>query len=391
MMMEMAKYKLEDLFDLQMGKTPARDNAAYWDSSDCKWVSIGDLSKCGKYITDTKEFISQRAVCESGISLIPANTVVMSFKLSIGKTAITAEPMYSNEAIMSFRDKHTVELLPDYIYYLLLSRDWDEGTNKAVMGKTLNKATLSKVRVNIHDIKQQREIVAVLDKTSSIISAHQQQLSALDDLIKSRFVEMFGEPETNPKRWGQVTLNDVCSSIVRGPFGSALKKEFFVKPGKNTYKVYEQKHAIQKSATIGNYYISAEKFNELKRFECKPGDILMSCSGTMGRFFQLPENCETGIINQALCKFTLNDAILPVFFLVYMQRTIGHLEIKGSGIQNIAAVSYVKNMPINLPPKHIQNQFAAFVTQTDKTKSLVQRSLAQAQTLFAALMQEYFG
>ena len=198
---------------------------------------------------------------------------------------------------------------------------------------------------------------------------------------------MFGDPETNPYGWSQVTVGDVCSSIVRGPFGSALKKEFFVAPSDTTYKVYEQKHAIQKSATIGTYYVTAEKFNELRRFECHPGDILMSCSGTMGELFQLPLGCERGIINQALCKFTLNKKILPIVFLTYMKETIGNLETKGSGIQNIAAISYVKAMPINLPPMDVQKQFAAFVAQTDKSKMAIQQSLERLETLKKALMQ----
>ena len=139
------EYRLEELFDLQMGKTPSRSVTEYWESGNNKWISIADLSKCGKYIYGTKECLSDGAITESGIKQIPANTVVMSFKLSIGKTAITSEPMYSNEAIMSFRDRKLVQLLPEYIYYLLLSKNWDDGTNKAVMGKTLNKATLSKV------------------------------------------------------------------------------------------------------------------------------------------------------------------------------------------------------------------------------------------------------
>ena len=110
------KFRLEEIFDLQMGKTPSRNNPDYWNSEDNKWISIADLSKCGKYIENTKEYLSDLAVEESGISCIPENTVVMSFKLSIGKTAITPEPMFSNEAIMSFRDKKIVEILPDYIY-----------------------------------------------------------------------------------------------------------------------------------------------------------------------------------------------------------------------------------------------------------------------------------
>ena len=385
------EYKLEDIFDLQMGKTPSRSNPEYWNSNDHKWISIGDLSRCGKYIEDTKEYLSDKAVEESGISIIPAGTVVMSFKLSIGKTAIIPEPMYSNEAIMSFRDKHVIDILPDYTYYMLSSRDWDTGTNKAVMGKTLNKATLSKIKVKVHGIAEQKEIVRVLDKLNAVIEARQMEIQKLEDLIKARFIEMFGDPETNPKSWEQVTLNDVCSSIVRGPFGSALKKEFFVEPDETTYKVYEQKHAIQKSSTIGTYYVTAEKYNELKRFECCAGDILMSCSGTMGELYQLPEGCERGIINQALCKFTLNERILPIFFLVYMQQTIGDLETKGSGIKNIAAVSYVKAMPINLPPMKVQKLFATFVTQVDKSKAVIQKSLEEAQLLFDSLMQQYFG
>ena len=228
-------------------------------------------------------------------------------------------------------------------------------------------------------------------KIQNVIKCRKKQLEKLDELVKARFVEMFGDPETNPYGWQKVTVGEVCSSIVRGPFGSALKKEFFVEPNETTYKVYEQKHAIQKSANIGTYYVTAEKFDELRRFECVAGDILMSCSGTMGELYQLPEDCEKGLINQALCKFTLNEKILPIVFLTYMKQTIGNLETKGSGIQNIAAVSYVKAMPINLAPMEVQKQFAAFVEQVDKAKVAVQKALDEAQTLFDSLMQQYFG
>ena len=223
-------------------------------------------------------------------------------------------------------------------------------------------------KFNLDSLDRQIEIIKILGHVEKIIDKKKQELQKLDTLIKARFVEMFGNPETNPKGWKQVTLGDVCSSIVRGPFGSALKKEYFVEPDATTYKVYEQKHAIQKTAKIGTYYITAEKYNELKRFKCVPGDILMSCSGTMGELYQLPEGCDRGIINQALCKFTLNNKMLPICFLTYMRQTIKNLETKGSGIQNIAAVSYVKAMPINLPPMIVQERFATFVKQVDKSK-----------------------
>ena len=257
----------------------------------------------------------------------------------------------------------------NYLCYSLMFYKVDGMVNGATRQK-LTQAAMRKMLIPKRTMEEQMNIVDKLNRTIEIKKKRQIELDELENLIKSRFVEMFGDPEFNPYKWQQVHLEDVCTSIVRGPFGSVLKKEFFIPPSETTYKVYEQKHAIQKSATIGTYYITEEKYNELKRFECFPGDILMSCSGTMGEFYRLPADCERGIINQALCKFTLDeDKILPVVFLVYMQQTIGKLETKGSGIKNIAAVSYVKALPINLPPMSMQENFAAFVQSVDKLKS----------------------
>ena len=193
------KYKLKDIFDLQMGKTPSRDNVDYWNTNDYKWISIGDLSTTEMYISNTKEHLSEKAVQESRIKLIPRNTVVMSFKLSIGKTAITAEDMYSNEAIMAFHDKHVVDMLPKYIFYLFKYRDWDKGSNKAVMGKTLNKATLSEIEIELCSLEKQKEIVKVLDKITGSLAGRKSELLLLDDLINARFLERFGDPANNEK------------------------------------------------------------------------------------------------------------------------------------------------------------------------------------------------
>lgn len=163
-------------------------------------------------------------------------------------------------------------------------------------------------------------------------------------------------------------LEELCDSVVRGPFGSALKVSFFVEKGTDTVKVYEQKNAIQRSAELGDSYISADKYEELKRFKCGPGDFIMSCSGTIGCLYQLPEFAEPGIINQALCKFHLNGRMLPEIFLIYMRNSVDQLDTKGTAIKNIGAVSYIKNMEIALPPVLEQEQFAEFIRQSDKSK-----------------------
>ncbi|MCI5938055.1 MAG: restriction endonuclease subunit S, partial [Eubacterium sp.] len=306
--------------------------------------------------------------CNAPTKIAQPEDILISVRAPIGALNFAKEECCIGRGLAALTpDRSKVSL--EYIYWFLKGKNKElnrKGTGSTF--KAISRKILEETKVPVIDFDKQHEYAEILEKIYSVIQMREKELSALDNLIKARFVEMFGDPITNPMGWEQVTLNDVCSSIVRGPFGSALKKEFFVEPDETTYKVYEQKHAIQKSASIGTYYITEEKYQELKRFECLPGDILMSCSGTMGELYQLPDRCEKGVINQALCKFTLNERILPICFLVYMKQTIGNLETKGSGIQNIAAVSYVKQMPINLPPMDVQNEFEQFVEQVDKSK-----------------------
>ncbi len=207
----MRDYTLDQLFDLQMGKTPARDDSSYWSDGINDWISIRDLTNSDKYINSTNEKISDIALKKTGIRLIPQNTVIMSFKLSIGKVAITSKNMYSNEAIMAFHDKKVTEIIPEYLYYLLLGHKWDEGSNKAVMGITLNKATLSKVKISIHDTNSQNNIVSTLSLLDQLIINRKKQLIEYDQLIKSRFVEMFGDPESNTKNYPMVNLSDIAN------------------------------------------------------------------------------------------------------------------------------------------------------------------------------------
>ena len=117
--------------------------------------------------------------------------------------------MYSNEAIMAFIDKGVEKISPEYLYYLLRAKDWSKGTNKAVMGATLNKATLSTIKIQLHEYDNQLEIVNMLNRVSSSIDFRKQQLTKLDELIKARFVEMFGDPDQNPKGWPLVSITEI--------------------------------------------------------------------------------------------------------------------------------------------------------------------------------------
>lgn len=379
--------KIGEVFDLQMGKTPSRDNSEYWGGSNV-WVAISDLQD--KYIGNSKEYITDRALEETNIRKVKANTVIMSFKLTVGRAAIATQDLYTNEAIMAFNLKEGFDLLPNYIYYYLKGYKW-KGANKAVMGLTLNKATISQNYISLPPLAEQERIVAELDLLSGIIEKQKQQLKEYDTLAQSIFYDMFGDPITNEKGWEVLAIDNVCSSIVRGPFGSALKKDFFVEPSNDTYKVYEQKHAIQKNATIGTYYISSEMFKALSRFEVKNGDIIMSCSGTIGEFYEIPNGAEKGIMNQALLKFTINSLIHKSYFLYTMEWVKENFEKKGSGLQNIGSVKTIKETSISIPPLTLQQEFAEKIEAIEKQKELIKQSLAETETLFNSRMEYYFN
>lgn len=386
-MMEM-RYKLKDIFDLQMGKTPSRNNSEYWNTEDYKWISIADLGKTGKYISETKEYLSESAVTDSGIKVIPANTVVMSFKLSIGKTAITAEDMYSNEAIMAFHDRHVIDILPEYIYYMFKYKNWDEGSNKAVMGKTLNKATLSEVEIDIRSMEEQREIVNVLDKMMAVLARREAELVLLDDLIKARFVELFGDTVLNPFGWEKDLLGVVCD--VRD--GTHDSPQYY----ETGYPLVTSKNVTGGKIDLTNCSLICEadfkKINERSKVDM--GDIIMPMIGTVGKPIIVDIEPDFAIKNVALIKFKSDSRVLNIYIRALLQSDYfddAVLSKVRGGTQKFISLGDIRKLEVLVPPMELQERVAAFVAQTDKSKVAIQAALDKTQLLFDSLMQKYFG
>ena len=172
--------KLSELFELQMGKTPSRSNSYYWDSEDFRWISIADLSNYSKYTADTKEKISKLAVEKTGIKQIPKDTLIMSFKLTIGKTAITSEPIYTNEAIMAFIDKRSADFSIEYLNTMLSYMNWDKVSKQAVKGATLNKATIGSVKITVPPIELQNQFAVFIEQIDKSKFALLQNIEKLE-------------------------------------------------------------------------------------------------------------------------------------------------------------------------------------------------------------------
>lgn len=383
--------RLDEIFDLQMGKTPSRNNADYWTDGQYDWVSIADLGSYQKYVEDTKERISALAVQESGIKSVPANTVIMSFKLSLGKTAITQEPVYTNEAIMAFIPTEKYAVLPDYFYYLFSAKDWTKGTNRAVMGTTLNKATLGAVSITVPPIDEQRKIAAILDKVSDLIAKRRQQLDKLDEMVKARFVEIFGKPDENPKHWQE----DELSHHLKVIGGYAFKSDGFTDEGIPVLRIGN----INSGHFLPVNMVYWPDDLALARYKVFPGDLVMSLTGTVGKddygnVCILGADYDEYYLNQRNAKLSIERSLNKCYFseLLKFPRIKKRLTGISRGIRqaNISNKD-ILTLRVPMPPIELQEQFAAFVEQTEKTKIIISHSLEKLETLKKALMQEYFG
>jgi len=205
---------LKDICTIQIGKTPSRHESDYWRDGTHAWLSIADMNQ-GRYLNNTKEYITDLGVKASNIKLIPKNTLVLSYKLSIGKVGITQKPMYTNEAIASLTELDS-QVDINYLYWALQHIDLLENADRAAMGKTLNKAKLSEVKIPLPPLAEQRRIASILDQADELRQKRQQAIEKLDQLLQATFIDMFGDPVDNLKELETVALLDLCKKVTDG-------------------------------------------------------------------------------------------------------------------------------------------------------------------------------
>ena len=365
------KIKLRQAFDLQMGKTPARNRPDYWNG-DHKWISIADIGNAGKFLTKTKESITAAGIDGSGIKVVPQGTVIMSFKLSIGKTAITSEDMYTNEAIMAFIDNGKFAVDTNYLYHLCCGTNWTAGTNKAVMGLTLNKATLLEKEIPLPDINEQHEIATKLDKIDALIAERQQQLELIDQAVKSRFIELFGDPVSNSMGLPTEPMTTICA-IIDGDRGKNYpKQDEFSDTG---YCLFlNAKNVTATGFSFENrMFITKEKDDALHNGKLERGDVVLTTRGTLGNlaFYDDSVPFENVRINSGMVILRMKKSVMTeVFFMEQFKLQLQSIKgkIASGSAQPQLPISTMNKIRILLAPMALQEQFAAFVEQTDKSK-----------------------
>jgi len=294
-----------------------------------------------------------------------------------------------NNHVHVLKPKKNIEI--KYLMYYLNYTDLTSYITGTTRGK-LTRTALDKIQINLPELEIQREIVIILDKINNLIEKNKKRIIYLEELVKSRFIEMFLENKKYPIMTLEELTGNKKENLVRGPFGGSLKKDDFIETG---YLVYEQKHAIHNDFNYKKYYISKEKYQKMIRFKVESGDLIVSCSGTLGKIAEIPKEYKEGIINQALLKIKLDKNIINnKFFMVLFRMKYNEKELQrvslGSGISNFPSMKEVRNFDFIVPPLSLQNEFSQFVEKTNKLKFEAEKSLKEMENLYESLMQKFF-
>lgn len=323
---------------------------------------------------------------------IAVGDVLLTIVGTVGRTAVVDEDMPAfalQRSVAVLHPKNDV-CLPRFLMYALRGkRTYIENRAKGVAQKGIYLKEVSDIDIYIPDISNQEIIINKLDKVNTIIKLRQEELLALDNLIKARFVEMFGDPVSNPYGYDKIALSDLAD-IKIGPFGSLLHKEDYIDGG---HPLLNPSHIVDgKVSPDDKLTISDEKYEELSAYQLKTGDVVMGRRGEMGRCAVVPEDgflCGTGSMLIRTKGEVTADYIQKIISFPSFKKTIEDMAV-GQTMPNLN-VPIVSGFQIIKPPMEVQDRYYAFAEQVNKSKVKVQKALDETRKLFDSLMQQYFG
>lgn len=308
-----------------------------------------------------------------------------------GVGRVTLHPGYSSVigTLQYLLPKENV--LPEYLYYVTKHMHLEKYYTGATIPHIYFKDYKNE-KFNLDAIEKQQRIVDILKEIENIIESRQQELQKLDDLIRARFVELFGEPGTNPMNWKETTIGEECFYIKDGPHKSLSD----IGKGNGGHPFISVRNIVDGYINFSNAkYISDEDYAAaIKKCHPEKGDMLYSKGGTTGiaKLIDVEEKFANWV-HVAVLKFD-KEKLNGVFFENMLNSTYCYEQSQRltKGIANRDLVlSAMAQIKMYRPPLELQNQFADFVAQIDKSKATVQKALDETQLLFDSLMQQYFG
>lgn len=384
----MKRYKLGDICEIVSGSTPKTGISEYWDG-DVKWITPAELNDDSYIINDSVRKITELGVQKTGLSPFPAGTVILSSRAPIGKVAIAGCEMYCNQGFKNLICSEKIN--NKYLYWFLRGNTgYLNSLGRGATFKEISKKIVASIELSVPGLHQQEEIVRQLEKVNDIIRLRRQELQKLDNLIKARFIEMFGN-ENNSKKWDIVNVEDVANVQV----GVVIKPSQYYMDESNGVRAF-------RSLNIGAGYIkdsdwvyfTEEGHRKNYKSILKENDLLIVRSGAPGTACVVTKKYEGCNAVDIIIAHPDCEKVNPYYLCTYTNMPHGKRQIEegtGGAAQQHFNVGKYNKLKLALPPIELQNEFAAFINQTDKSKVAVQKALDEAQTLFDSLMQEYFG
>lgn len=378
------KCKLGDICEIVSGSTPKSNVDEYWDG-DIKWITPAELSDDSYIIYDSVRKITDIGVKKTALKPFPAGTVILSSRAPIGKVAIAGCEMYCNQG---FKNLICSEVINNrFLFWFLKGHtEYLNSLGRGATFKEISKQIVENIEIDVPNMEEQLRAVNQFEKIRGMILLRKQQLTELDTLVKARFVEMFGECEEHKR------LEEYATLITKG-----------ASPKWQGVDYCEEGTLFVTSENVREGYLDLskrkyldDKINEIQpRSMLKRNDILINIVGASIGRAAIYDSDEVANINQAVALVRVDFSQVNQTYLIAFLNTPQAVEIYGrmkkGGARDNLSLQNIADLQIPVTPMEQQKEFAAFVTQVNQTKALVQKALDEAQTLFDSLMQQYFG
>ena len=381
----MIRYKLGEICEIVSGSTPKTGIEEYWDG-DVKWITPAEIDDDSYIITDSVRKITELGVKKTGLSPLPEGTVILSSRAPIGKVAIAGCEMYCNQG---FKNLICSDIINNrYLYWFLKGNiAYLNSLGRGATFKEISKQIVSAIEINVPTLSEQKAAVSQLEKMNNIIRMRRQELQKLDELVKARFVELFGDTILNPFGWKKDLLGTVCD--VRD--GTHDSPQYY----ESGYPLVTSKNVTGGKIDLTDCSLICEadfkKINERSKVDI--GDIIMPMIGTVGKPVIVDIEPNFAIKNVSLIKFKADSRVLNTYIRALLQSDYfddAVLSKVRGGTQKFISLGDIRKLEVLVPPMELQEQFATFIKQTDKSKLAIQQSLDKLETLKRSLMQKYF-
>ena len=366
--------KLGNICNIVSGGTPSRSKSQYWDNGNIPWIKIRDIKS--KYIEDSEEFITIEGLNNSSAKHLTKGTVLYTIFATLGEVGILKIDACANQAIAGLTVKDETKILPEYLYYYLKSKkNIVNKLGRGVAQNNINLSMLKEFEIEVIDIVKQNNIIKTLNYVDDIIKFKSLELKQLDELVKARFVELFGDPATNEYNWPMLNLENVSSIITYG----LTVRPTYVNKGIDLISARELhkgfiEYEVAPKISFNDFQSLSDKGKPLKN------DILFSKTGSIGHCALVDTDKMFAITQNAARLGLIIEKVNPVWLLYYLR--MNYIQdwckrhAKGNAVKDLQ-LKDIKAIPLFECPLELQNQFADFVKEVDKSRFIIKSMIKE--------------